>query len=169
MGSGQMLITMGAMILLSIIILTVNSGYLRNNDMILDSKFDILAVSLAVSYLEDANGLAFDERTTGGFTATNVNQLSSLGKDVGEYYVSRDSNNFNDFDDYNNLSVVYNDSTLESAIFNINTKVGYVSDSNPNVFINYKTWYKKLDVYVSSQSMTDTIKMSTVLSYFYFR
>ena len=169
MGTGQMLITMGAMVLLSIVILTVNSGYLRNNDMILDSKFDILAVSLATSLVEDANGLAFDERTTGGFTATDVNQLSSIGKDVGEYYVSRDSTNFNDFDDYDNLSITYNDSTLESAIFNIETQVGYIADSNPNVFVNYKTWFKKLDVYVSSQSMTDTVKMSTVLSYFYFR
>lgn len=169
MGTGQMMITMGAMILLSIIILTVNSGYLTNNDMMLDSKFDILAVSLAVSIIEDANGLAFDEITTGGFTATNVLMLSTLGKDVGEYYVSRDSNNFNDFDDYKDLSITYNDSSLQSAIFNINTNVGYISDSNPSVFVNYKTWYKKLDVYVTSQSMTDTIKMSTVLSYFYFR
>lgn len=170
MNTGQMLITMGAMFLLSMIILSVNSGYSRNSDMILDSKFDILAVSLATSIIEDANGKAFDANTVGtGNIVLYPSQLSSLGHGSGEYYVSRDSNNFNDFDDYHGLNITYNDSTLESAVFKIECEVGYISDTNPDVFVTSKTWYKRLDVYLSSVSMTDTIKMSTVMSYFYYR
>lgn len=170
MNTGQMLITMGAMFLLSMIILSVNSGYSRNSDMILDSKFDILAVSLATSIIEDANGKAFDANTVGtGNIVLYPSQLSSLGHGGGEYYVSRDSNNFNDFDDYHGLNITYNDSTLESAVFKIECEVGYISDTNPDVFVTSKTWYKRLDVYLSSASMTDTIKMSTVMSYFYYR
>lgn len=170
MNTGQMLITMGAMFLLSMIILGVNSGYSRNNDMILDSKFDILAVSIGTSIIEDANGLAFDAQTVGGSNIViNPSQLSILGPASGEYYFSRDSANFNDFDDYNGLNFSYNDSTLESAVFNISCKVGYIADNNPEVFVSSKTWYKRLDVYLSSKSMRDTLKMSTVMSYFYFR
>ncbi len=170
MNTGQMMITMGAMFLLSMIILSVNSGYNRNNDMILDSKFDILAVSLATSIVEDANGLAFDLATVGGSNIVQYpSQLSTVGAGSGEYYFSRDSNNFNDFDDYDGLNITYNDTTLESAVFNIWCKVGYITDNNPEVFTSTKTWYKRLDVYIASHSMTDTIKMSTVMSYFYFR
>jgi len=169
MNSGQMMITMGAMFLLSIIVLSVNNGYLRNNEVVLDSKFDILAISLATSIIEDANGLSFDETTTGGTNLMYTSQLSDCGFDSGEYYYSRDSNNFNDFDDYNGLHITYNDTTLESAVFDINCQVGYISDSNPDVFVSSNTWYKRLNVMVTSPSMTDTIKMSTIMSYFYFR
>lgn len=164
-----MMITMGAMILLSIIILSINNGYLINNEVMLDAKFDLLAVSLAISILEDANGLPFDAGTIGGTTVTNVNSLSSIGSGSSEYYFSRDSNNYNDFDDYGDLEFDYIDTTLKSAIYHIKGQAGYISDSNPNVFISSKTWLKKLDITVSSDLMTDTIKMSTVMSYFYFR
>ena len=161
---------MGAMFLLSVIVLSVNNGYLRNNDIILDSKFDILAVSLATSIIEDANGLAFDATTVGGGSiVTSPSGLTEFGPGSGEFYFSRDSNNYNDFDDYNGLSISYNDPSLESAVFNIECKVGYVSDSDPNKFVSSKTWLKKLDVLLSSNSMTDTIRMSTIMTYFYFR
>jgi len=169
MGTGQMLITVGAMILLSIIILSVNQGYILNNEVMLDSKFDLLAISLAISIVEDANGLAFDQRTTGGNTVMTTSQLSSIGHGSSEYYIDREHTNFNDFDDYDGLHIVYNDTTLRSAIYNIDCQVGYISDANPNVFTSSKTWFKKLDVMISSPSMTDTIRMSTVMSYFYFR
>ncbi len=169
MGTGQMLITVGAMILLSIIILSINQGYLVNTEVMLDAKFDLLATSLAISFVEDANGLAFDENTSGGTTILNVSQLSSIGADSPEYYNSREDTDFNDFDDYDGLHVEYNDTTLKSAIYHIDCEVGYITDINPDVFTASKTWYKKLNVTVFSPSMTDTIRMSTVMSYFYFR
>ena len=161
--------TVGAMILLSLVILNVYNGYFINNGVVLNSKFDILAVSLATSIIEDANGLAFDAATTGGNTVTSTNQLSTCGPGPSDYYVSRDSNNYNDFDDYNGLQFVYNDSTLESAVYNIKCKVGYINETAPNTFVGYKTWFKRLEVSVSSPSMEDTVKISTVMSYFYFR
>lgn len=169
MGSGQMLVTGGAMILLSIIVLSINQGYLINNDVMLNSKFDLLAISLAISVIEDANSLAFDERTTGGNPITTPNQLSSIGPEGGENYTTREVNTFNDFDDYDGLHIAYDDSTLKSAIYIIDCDVGYITDLDPDNFTNSKTWYKKLNVTISSPSMTDTIRMSTVMSYFYFR
>ncbi len=164
-----MLITVGAMVLLSLVILNVYNGYLVNNGVVMNSKFDILAVSLATSIIEDANGLAFDQKTTGGHTIIYSSELSSCGPGSSEYYNSRTDNNFNDFDDYNGLHIVYNDSTLESAVYDIRCEVGYINDYQPTRFVSNKTWFKRLDVYVSSPSMQDTVKMSTVMSYFYFR
>ncbi len=169
MGTGQMLITVGAMVLLSVIILGINQGYQINNEVMLDSKFDLLAISLAISIIEDANGLAFDANTSGGTTITDINQLSSIGKGGSEFYISREQNNFNDFDDYDGLHITYNDTTLRSAVYTIDCEAGYISDQTPDNFTNTKTWNKKLNVAISSPSMTDTIRMSTVMSYFYFR
>ena len=169
MGTGQMLMTVGAMILLSVIVVTINQGYLVNNEVMLDSKFDLLAISLAISVVEDAKGLAFDEITSVGANVGDPSEFSIIGRDGTEFYTSRTLNTFNDFDDFDGLHVSYNDTTLESAIYIIDCEAGYISDQNPDYFTNSNTYNKKLNVMVSSPSMTDTIRISTVMSYFYFR
>lgn len=164
-----MMITVAAMILLSMVVLNVNRGYLNNKAVILETKFNVLAVALATSIIEDATGLPFDENTANQNRVNNLTDLSvTVGSEGTEFYVNRDSTTFDDFDDYNGLNVTINDSTLRSAIFNIECTTGYVTDSNPGEFTNSRTWYKKLDVKISSLLMTDTVKISTVISYFYF-
>ncbi|MCO6473543.1 MAG: hypothetical protein PHW27_07985 [Melioribacteraceae bacterium] len=169
MNTGQMLITIGAMFLLSLTILNVNKGYLNNSTVVMETKFNIMAISLAVSLIEDANGKSFDENTsTAAIIGTNA--LSAIGKDSGEYFISRDNNNFDDFDDYDGLSYsTSGDSTLISAVYYISCSVHYAKETQPDRNAGAKTWYKRLDVEVTSPTMVDTIRMSTIMSYFYFR
>ncbi len=161
MNTGQMLITIGAMVLLGLVVLRVSSGFLTTNTVMLETKFDVLAVSLATSVIEEATGKAFDQNTD--TSAVNLlSSLSTIGKD-GETYPD-----FNDFDDYYGFTKI--DSTLPSAIFRIDCQVGYIDPANPEVLkTTPKTWHKKLNVQVTSPSMTDTIKLSTIYSYFHFR
>ncbi len=168
MNTGQMLITVGAMVLLTLVILRVNNGFLNTNTTMMETKFDVLAVSLGTSMIEEASGKAFDQNTDTS-SVSSTSSLSSIGKDDGEVYP-----NFNDFDDFDGLVKIVkydsSDTTFKSADFNIKCDVGYISPANPEVLkTSPKTWHKRLNVEVTSNSMVDTIRLTTIYSYFYFR
>ena len=63
MGTGQMLITIGAIALLGGVILNVNRNIDNTGTILLHSNIGIEEVSLASSVMEEAQGLAFDEIT----------------------------------------------------------------------------------------------------------
>jgi len=160
MNTGQMMITLAALMLLTLVILRVNNGFLSTSTVLMETKFDLLSVSIATSIIEDATGKAFDENSDSG-TVTELKDLSDLGTD-GEVWPD-----FDDFDDYKGL--VYIDSTMPSAKFRIACDVVYIDPAFPDSFSNNNTWHKKLTVEVSTPSSHDTIRMSTIFSYFYFR
>jgi hypothetical protein len=171
MNTGQSLFTLAAMMLLTMIAMRVNGSLLQTQKYMQNSKFGVTAISLATSTIENANKLAFDEKTilnvvtaTSGLTA-----VASLGPDAGE----TNPTNFDDFDDYNNYS--YIDSSL-GIKFYIRCTVCYINPTTPNVAATSPTWHKKITVYVSSPSMRDTVlalkdtvTVSSVFSYWKFR
>ena len=159
-----MLMTIGALVLLSTLFLRVNTSYLHNSTTSNKSKFEILAASLANSVIEEASDKAFDNNTVDN-SATDFSQLTlpdSLGVDDGDEYP-----NFNDIDDYNGFTKT--DSTLPSAIFHLSCTVNYVSQLNPDVISLTRTWTKKITVMVTSPSMSDTVKLSSLFCYWAFR
>ncbi len=170
MNSGHSMMAVGAMLLLSLTILGLNNKFLSTSNVLYNTKFGVLAVSLGTSIIEEANGKAFD--LAGSEDAiSSVNDLTapwSLGPASGEYYPD-----FNDFDDYHGFSKTV--TNMPSAEFDISCKVYYVSDANPSVISSVRTWHKRLDVFVTSRSMLnanneqDTVKLSSVYSYWFFR
>jgi len=163
MNTGQMLLTMGAMIFLSAMVLRVNSISLQNTTTMYNTKFDILALSIGNTMLEEISNKAFDENSINN-TLTNESSLTSngnLGPD-GETH-----SQFDDIDDYNGYT--YSDSTMPSAIYDVACSVGYVNNTNPDIIISNKSWTKKITVKVSSKSMEDTVTVSTLYSYWVFR
>lgn len=170
MNTGHMMLAVGAMLLLSVLILNVNNNILGTNNTLYNTKFGILAVSLGTSVIEEASGKSFDVATDGN-SINDVNLLtpsSGLGPAVGEQYP-----NFNDFDDYNGFTKTF--TNFPSAEFKVACSVKYVLESNPSITTTNKTWHKRIDVFVTSPSMVDqnnnldTIKLSSVCSYWYFR
>lgn len=169
-----MMITVGAIMLLTLVILRVNNNFLSTNDILMRSKFGILAVSLATSVIEEANSKAFDENsdTSGVIFTSQLTAPSSLGREAGESYP-----NFNDFDDFDDLVFdTKDDSTFLSAVFDVSCKVVYVTDANLNDSSATATWHKKITVIITSESMRDlatdeldTLKMSSIFSYWYYR
>ncbi len=167
MNTGQTLMTVGAMLLLSILILRVNNTFLTTSTAFMNTKFDILATSIATSEMEEISKLAFDQYTASN-PATSLSQLTAPGNlrtESGEN--PNDPSTFNDIDDYNGYTRI--DSTMPSAIFKIRCTVNYVASTTPNVISTSATWNKKITIYVSSISMMDTLKLSTIYSYWYFR
>lgn len=165
MNTGQMLITIGALMLLSLVILRVNNSFLSTNTVLTENKLSVLAVSIATSALEEARGKAFDENTDTS-TVSNASELSSIGPEEDEVYPL-----FNDFDDYDGLvRLTENDSSAYyPAPYKVESEVNYIDPSNPDGISNTKTWHKKITVTVTSDYMRDTIKLSSIYSYFYFR
>ena len=166
MNTGQTLFSIGALLILSLTVLKMNNFILVNDTVMQDSKLGILAVSLATSLIEEASKKAFVANTVAN-EVSSVSGLTNypLGRGVGE--IEDSSLTFNDFDDYDDYHFHYN--YLPSAEYDIYSYVYYIEPNNPEVKVGYRTWHKKMDIIVTSKSMEDTIRMSTIYSYWHFR
>ncbi len=125
MNTGQMMLTIGALLLLSTLMLRVNTNNLTTDSIRAEAQYGVLATSIITSIMEEAKSFAFDEATDTN-SVDNLNQLTdplSLGTDNSETY-----DTFNDFDDFDGYTRV--DSTMPSAVFNIGCSVDYVDASN---------------------------------------
>jgi hypothetical protein len=160
----QIFLTIGALVLLSTVILSMNKTFIQTEQDTMKSEIGITAVSLATSVIEEASGMAFDKATdtTSIASTTLLTPVASLGKEAGETYAT-----FNDFDDFNNYDTTF--ALNRSGTFRVRATVVYVSAANPALASATPTWNKKMTVTVSSPTMTDTLKMDYVYSYFYFR
>jgi MSHA pilin protein MshD len=166
MNTGQMIMTLGAMMLLSTIMLRVNTANLTNESIRDDAQFGVLATSLATSIIEEAQSKAFDEKSD-TMNVTALTQLTSvLGPETGET-----EDTFDDFDDYNGFTK--RDSTMPSATFDISCQVVYVEPGNITGSTSNRTWNKKLIVTitrpVSADSSVLALRTASIFSYWYFR
>ncbi len=163
MNTGQMLLTIGAMVLLATLMLRINTNNLQTDTVRADAQYGVLATSIITSIMEKAKSLAFDTKTdTNNVTSTSeLTPSASLGPGFGETY-----DTFNDFDDFDGYTKV--DSSMPSAVFDIYCEVFYINPVNLNEH-NSRSWHKKIIVQVSSDFMQDTIKQSSIYSYWYFR
>jgi len=172
MNTGQQLFAIGALLLLSLTVLRVNNYILLTDSMLVDSKFGIMANSIATSLIESATEKFYDVKTKEG-PCPQSSLTYPPQKESGE----TDPSNFNDFDDYNNY--IQTD-TISSVVFYSKCRVSYVEpdpdDSNSlDKIVPKRTWNKRLDVSVTWRQndqtigfSTDTVKQSTIYSYWYF-
>jgi MSHA pilin protein MshD len=168
MNTGQSMLAIGAIILLSTVILRVNNGILATNDTLLESKFGVLATSLAASIIEEASGKRFDEKTIGN--PVEVLEELSLADSLNPDY---DDIGYDDFDDYNHYYRLI-DST-PSAVFEVRANVCYVEDYDLEAVSAIPTWHKRITVSVVNklsegyaEAGKDTIRFSSIYSYWYF-
>lgn len=180
MGTGQMLITVGAIMLLGTVILSTNKGIDNNSTILLKTNFGLEATSLAASVIDEAEYLPFDDATATSFgdatveykPINSVNQLTErplLGSEGHGDDIRPD-----DFDDYNGPAPgpgyrIVSD-TLSTGIYKIKTSVCYVSPNDLEGVSLQRTWFKRLDVCVwNTADSLDTVRMSSIYSYWYFR
>ena len=167
MSGVQMILTIGAMILLGAVIIMVNSNILTTEEVLYDSNFGILATSIGSSVIEEANKKYYDDLTDTVVVTGNTNSFTSpkdLGIESGED--PADMLTWDDFDDFNGYS--YIDNSMPSAIFNVECEVVYVSPSDLNSKSSSREWSKKITVKVWSESMRDTIVQSSIFSYWWY-
>lgn len=167
MNTGQTLLTLAAVMILTQMAIRINASIIQTQETMQNSKFGLVAVSLATSIIEEATKTAFDENTIGDMLITpkGLTSVGSFGPDAGE----KSPPTFDDFDDWHGYETTTTDPTLMSAQFKIKCKVEYVNPDKPDQSTSSNTFHKKLTVYVSSVSMKDVIEISTVYSYWKFR
>lgn len=160
MNLGQSLYAIGALLILSLIILRMNNSILTTDEIVLDSKLGVLATSIGTSIMEEASKLPFDQNTI----ANPVLVKASL---TNSPFVREVANVYDDFDDFHNYTRL---DTIYSIPFNSRCTVTYVESNNLNGATNTKNWHKKLTIRITTPfSPGDTITLSTVYSYWYFR
>ena len=177
MGTGQMLLTIGAVILLGSIIATTDNGINSSGQVLMSTSMGLEEVSLASTIIQRAEALDFDEKSKDSVQINSPTQLTAVNS-LG--YENNDSTDLDDVDDYNGKPGVNNGyrqeiDTLATGIYYARTQVHYVSLSNLNANAAIQTYHKKLDISIWNKDQADpktgkpdTLKMSTIISYWAF-
>lgn len=184
MSTGQTMLTIGAFILLSNILVTFYRLLAESGQTIDSAQSGITAVSLATSYTQIAQGLVFDENTYERSITQldNLTPPARLGRDLfygvdtacqrtGVCDSETTMSYFDDIDDLNGFSI--RDTTLGGTLgyYRAGFKVYYVYPSNIDSASNTKqTFVKRLDVKIWRESppSTDTVQMSMIRAYWHF-
>lgn len=172
MSTGQTLLTIGAFVLLTTILQGLYNSLINVGSDISSGQDGILATSIANSYAEIANGLAFDAVTVDSDTALIT--LAPLtypgGPEAGEDSVK----NFNDFDDFNGF-VDNKIAGGSGRTYRTRFTVSYVDSTSIGTIVNYRTNLKRLDMRTwrvfpapLSDEIVDTLTTSIVMGYFHF-
>ncbi|HEY6906939.1 MAG TPA: hypothetical protein VI230_05690 [Ignavibacteriaceae bacterium] len=158
MNSVQSMLTMGALVLLSLSSLRFNTSVLENSTAQIENKVTLTAFSLADDMIETIKQRSFDQATVEFPTGlANLTPPAKLGPETGETYQT-----FNDIDDYNNYKKTVSAPHAEN--YGVLCTVKYVDGNNPDNEIGTQSYYKKVTVTVTSPYMRDEVNLSFVFT-----
>ncbi|MBT3233335.1 MAG: hypothetical protein HN356_11025 [Calditrichaeota bacterium] len=177
MNTGQTLLTMGALMLICIIILNFNVTSNNIGTSLDFNRFRLEGLSILTSHIEQLSQYYFDEVSTDTINEKRVNNFSQdhqLGFDNG------DNNVIDDIDDFHGLTVV--DTGMSGVIYNVNFEVDYVNlQSGIITHSGNREYHKRVSLSVSdafdpplvysmsgSNRVRDTLKVEVVISYWFF-
>jgi len=174
MSTNNTMLTIGAFVLLVTLLQNFYGMLGTTGGDISGAQDMILASTLATSYLETAQGLAFDEITdTTNLALGSPSALTSydhLGRD-GTHEDSLQL--FDDFDDFNGYTLE-REANHSGRRYTTSFRVSYVDPNNPNTVTSARTFVKRLDLRCwrsfppPAGTALDTLRMSLVMGYFHF-
>ncbi|MBT8378276.1 MAG: hypothetical protein KJN64_03505 [Ignavibacteria bacterium] len=159
MSNSQSILSIGALLFLSLISLRFNTSALENATVEVENKIYLTAFSLADDLIEEIKQKAFDAATV-DFPTTNRADLTSaysLGHASWEVYP-----NYNDIDDFNGYTRTI--SVPHAENYNVSSKVHYVSESDPNTKVMTQTFHKKVKVTVTSPYISEPVSLSFIFT-----
>ncbi|MCK4893694.1 MAG: hypothetical protein KAT07_06980 [Calditrichia bacterium] len=165
MGSGETLITLGAITMLTTMAISINSSFTENSEYFNKTKFGLESIAIANSVIEEASQLPFDEQCWDSTKVEKVPTDFTLTNDLGTDFGESDNITFDDFDDFHNYS--YFDTTMQN-VYKIDCVVGYVNPSLPDSLLSNRSLYKKLTVSVKNIINNDSLSLSYVHGFWYF-
>lgn len=173
-----MLLTLGALMLLSAVTLTVNSMLVTKTTTMLEAEASLTAISIAQTMIDEVMTKSYDAATAGGtkiYDSTGFTAPNSLGRSATEAaavplpelpdtLVSYKSvAAYDDVDDYHLYKrYTYNQSM---GTFTISDSIYYVAESNPDQKSSTPTYYKKIVVSVTHPNMKYPLVLSDVVVY----
>jgi len=177
MSTYQTLITLGAFVLLSTLLVTFYQLLGQSGETVQSAQQGITALTLLTTYTELAYGLHFDEATIDSFiTPSQINLLthpSNLGKEnpppTGEE-TEADFKTFDDFDDLNGYEIIEDNIPGVVGTYKARFNVYYVNPQNIDQKMNSRTFVKRCDVKIwrDDPPSKDTLSSAIVMGYFHF-
>lgn len=168
-GYSEVLQTIGAMVIFSLILLTATNLIKRNTYMEVAGELEKEVVALAQDIIEEARTKEFDERSQGEAPPANIpgdfTASTSLGPE-GNDDTDDDANStvqryeFDDFDDYDGWTDTL---STEHGTFTIEADVYYVT-SSPHDPTGSRTTFKELKVNIKNALLDNGSGEATVYS-----
>ena len=160
MNNAQSLLTIGALVILSLASIGFHSAALENSTLQIENKVALTAFSLADDLIEEIKVRSFDEATI-NFPTTNTKSLTlpmSLGPETGETYPY-----FDDVDDFNNYEKKISAPHAEN--YNVTCKIFYVNGNYPDYPSLSQTFYKKAKITVTSPYMKNPVSLGFIFTH----
>ena len=177
MNLGQTIITLGAFILMSTVLLGMHTSFIENGKSVDEAKASITSLSLATSFIELAQGLAFDNQTVSQFiyVTSGLTSAGLLGPGAGENSIA-DFDDFDDFNGWEELVIIGGEEGVPDSLqggthFKLKFDVYYVKIDYLNTKLTAeKTFLKRMDVKVwrAFPEGKDTLTVSHILGYWNF-
>ena len=174
MGTGQMLSVLGAIMILSMVSLAINTMIIGKTTTMLEAEASLTAISLAQTMIDEILTKSYDLATVTQkvYDPTLFTAASGLGPNSTETSnvplpdaatPFKSYKYYNDVDDYNGYRRTA--STPLLGKFTIVDTVYYVSESNPNQKLSTQTFFKKIVVTVRHPNMSYPLQMSDLAVY----
>lgn len=163
MGSIQSMLAIGAIVIFALISVRFNATVLQNMGVEVENKVYLTAFSLADDLIEEIKQKAFDHETV-IFRSINPDELTvkaNFGgsKDPGE---TSDPSTWNDVDDYDGYEKKV--ALPHAEGYEVRCKVDYVQADNPDALSGVPTFYKRIEVTVSSKYLTNPVRLSFIFT-----
>ncbi|MCP4726271.1 MAG: hypothetical protein GY863_14600 [bacterium] len=158
---GETLLVLGALVIFSITALYINDTKFDNDITMMETEFRITAVSIAQTYIEEAQTLSYDEVLISGSISDlpdDFTSYTSLGNEGGESYP-----NFDDVDDYNGYS---QNVVTPRADYDVSIKVSYADTLNCTPDYSNESFFKILEIKVKSDFFQDSLSCSYLFSFY---
>jgi len=171
MNLGQTMLSAGALMLLTILVINAHRLVLQSGDAAVAAEAAQVGIDLAQSLLDEIRTKKFDQfADTSGYQPTSdFTPASSLGPGAGESFTLPDNKTYqsirkyNDADDYHGYS--RNASVGQFSGFLLTVTVTYVSDDNPDLVVGNRTYTKRVQVTVANSAYFKNMTFSAIVSY----
>ncbi|KPK92651.1 hypothetical protein AMJ80_06485 [bacterium SM23_31] len=160
MNTGEIILVIGALILFSVTAIFLNQAILDGDRTVTESRLTNGATAVALSYIENAKRLSFDEAVIADPDLNNPGMLTlpaNLGPESGESPAD-----FDDIDDFRQ----YTDSVKTNIVtYNVAITVAYIDTNTMSVSEHNQTYYKQMRVFVHTPFIPDTIKLAHIFTF----
>jgi hypothetical protein len=166
-GYSELLQTIGAMVIFSLILLSATSLIKRNTHLQIEGELEQEVIAVAQDIIEEGRTKEFDEVSVGATAPPadipgDFEPVSDLGPETdddedgdGDY----ERHEFDDFDDYHGWE---GDIETEHGVFNIRAEVCYASTSTYEC-TSSQTTFKKMKVFITNKFLNKTTDGSPTL------
>lgn len=161
MNTGQMLLSIGGMLLVSLLYINVNKATGSRIIAIYSNEAVIEATAMAEAMFEDIQTKSFDEQTVSTVITdrTLLTSSNSLGAESGEIFITQ----FDDVDDYDQYTIT--DTINVMGDFSVNVTVSYIDGDDFDQTSANPTFLKQVTVTINNISLPSTLIFERFISY----